>query len=171
LNTVSGLNRAGRECVLVPAASLLGDDVEADPADAGEGAREVAVDHVLVEADGLEDLCPTVALEGRDPHLGHDLENPLVERLDVVLHGRPVVDSRQEALADHVVKGFEGHPGVHRARAVPDEQARVMHLARVACLEKEARAGALTTPREVMVDGPGREKARDGRPIAGYAPV
>ncbi len=162
-----GTDRAGRERVLVPAARLLGDDVEADPADPGERAREVAVDHVLVEADGLEDLRPAVALERRDPHLGHDLEDPLVQRLDVVLDGRPVVDPRQESLTDHVVQGLEGHPGVHGAGAVPDEQAHVVHLARVARLEDEAHAGTLAAPREVMVDGPCCEQARDGRLLAG----
>jgi hypothetical protein len=157
--------------VLVPAADLLGDDVEADAANAGQRAREVPLDHVLVEADGLEDLRAAVALERGDPHLGHDLEDPLVEGLDVVLHRRLVVDPRQETLPDHVVEGLEGHPGIDRARAVADEEAHVVHLAGVARLEDEAHAGALPAAREVVVNRPSGEKARDGCPLPGDAAV
>ena len=39
----------------------------------------------LLEADRLEDLRAAVALKRRDAHLGHHLQDALVERLDVVL--------------------------------------------------------------------------------------
>ena len=45
---------------------------------------EVAVDDFLVEADRLEDLGAAVALDGGDAHLGHHLEDALVDRLDVI---------------------------------------------------------------------------------------
>src|SRR6266545_3471641 len=58
----------------VPAARLLGDDVDADARHPGRGPGEVAIDEVEVEAHALEDLCAAVALQRRDPHLGHDLQ-------------------------------------------------------------------------------------------------
>ena len=76
--------RPRRERALVPLLDLLRDDVDADAADARRRPREVAVDERLLEADRLEDLRAAVALQRRDAHLGHHLEDALVERLDVV---------------------------------------------------------------------------------------
>ena len=78
-------DRPRGERLLVPAPHLLGDDVDADAADARRRAREVLVDEGALEADGFEHLRAAVALQRRDAHLGHHLEDALVERLDVVL--------------------------------------------------------------------------------------
>ena len=56
------------------------------PPRTGRGAGEVAVDQLLVEPDGLEDLRPVVGRDGRDAHLRHHLEHALAERLDEVAH-------------------------------------------------------------------------------------
>src|SRR2546430_7079229 len=63
------------EGALVPLAPFLGDQVDADARHAGGGPGEVAIHEVPVQADGLEDLGAAVALQRRDPHLGHDLED------------------------------------------------------------------------------------------------
>ncbi len=76
----------GGDLVGMPVArrALGGDRVEADALDARGRAGEVAVDELAVEADRLEDLRAAIALQGRDPHLGHDLEDPLVGGLEVL---------------------------------------------------------------------------------------
>src|SRR5690606_8439479 len=48
---------------------LRGDDVDADAAEEGRGAREVLVDELLAEADGLERLGSGVGADDRDTHL------------------------------------------------------------------------------------------------------
>ena len=61
-----------------------------------------------LEADRLEDLRAAVALQRRDAHLGHHLEDALVERLDVV--ARPPARASTPAsmpLPDHVVERLE----------------------------------------------------------------
>ena len=77
---------------------------------------EVLVDHVLVEADRLEDLGAAVALDRGDAHLGHHLDDALADRLDVVLDRVLLVDAGQQALAAHVVERLEGEVGIDRAR-------------------------------------------------------
>jgi hypothetical protein len=62
---------------LVAALHLFGEHVEADALHAAGGADEGALDHVVGQADGLEDLRALVGLQGRDAHLGHDLEHAL----------------------------------------------------------------------------------------------
>ena len=58
--------------------------LETEAADAALGAGEALLDDFRGEADGLEHLGRAVAAEGRDAHLGHDLEDTLVHGLDVV---------------------------------------------------------------------------------------
>ena len=107
LNTVSGLNRwyspsrrhwysppqsrSGcadrplRKRLFVPARATSSEiTLDADAFDARRRPGEVPVDERLAQADGLEDLGAAVAGERRDAHLGHHLEDALVERLDVV---------------------------------------------------------------------------------------
>ena len=70
---------------------FLRDHVEADAADARGRPGEVLVDDVLAEADGFEDLRAVIALDGRDAHLRHHLDDALGRGLDEVL-ARPSCD-------------------------------------------------------------------------------
>ncbi len=162
---------AHRESPLVALFDFLGDDVDADAADARGRPREVAIDERLLEADSLENLRSAVALERRDAHLGHHLEDALVERLDVVQRRLLARDALDHALADHVVERFERQIRIDRASAVADEKRDVMDLARVARLEEQraARARALTD--EMMVDTRRCEQARDRRALLGHAAI
>lgn len=51
------------------------------PLDAAGGAGEAEIDHLLVQAHGLEKLRAAVGGDGRDAHLGADLVQPLVDAL------------------------------------------------------------------------------------------
>ena len=165
---------ARREGADVPRLDFTGDDVEADAADARGGPGEVPVDECLLQADRLEDLRAAVALQRRDPHLRHDFQDALVERLDVVdrrlFVGQPR-HVRENALPDHVVEGFEGEVGVDRPGAVADEQRDVVHLARVTRLDEQRAAGARPLAHQVMVDAGRRQQARNRRALLGHAAV
>ena len=138
---------------------LAGDDVDVGAADPRRGPREVAVDEAAVEADRLEDLRAAVALQRRDPHLRHDLQDALVQRLDVVADGALVGQSLEHPLLNHVVERLEREVGVDRAGAVADEQRDVVHFARVAGFEDQRAPGphALRAP-----GGGGRRRSPAG---------
>ena len=55
---------------------------------------EVGPDKLFVEADRLEDLGAAVALDGADAHLGHHLDDPLLDRLPIAVDGLVVIDAR-----------------------------------------------------------------------------
>jgi hypothetical protein len=98
------------ERVLVADLHFLGNDVDADAADARRGVREVLVDERLAQADRFEDLCAAVALERGDAHLGHHLQHTFVERLDVVLD-RDVCRSIPDTIPCRIMSsmGLERH--------------------------------------------------------------
>ena len=119
--------------------------------------------NACVEPDRLEDLRAAVALQRRDAHLGHHLEDALVERVDVVLDRLLVRDADEDALADHVVERFERQVRIDRAGAVAEQQRAVMHFARVARFDDQRAARARALADQVMVDAGRREQARNRR--------
>ena len=69
----------------------LGRDLlQAHAGQARRRAGEVTVHHVAADAHRLEHLRSLVALDGRDPHLGDDLDDALQQRLAVVVAGAAV---------------------------------------------------------------------------------
>ena len=150
---------------------LARDRLESHSAHARRGPGEVAVDHLPVEADGLENLRPAIALHGRDAHLGGDLDQALYHRLVEVLDRALLVDVLEDALVDH-----PGHRGVRevridRAGAIADQQAEVLRLARLARLDHQPGAGARALANQMMMHGAGCEQARNRRVFAVHAAV
>ena len=147
-------------------------DVDADAADARRGPGEVLVDERLIEADRLEDLRAAVALQRRDAHLGHHLQDALVERLDVVLAPpASCVTPTSMPLPDHVVERLERQIRVDDAGAVAEQQRAVVHFARVARFDDQRAARPRALADEMMVHAGRREQARDRRAIAVGAAV
>ena len=153
---------AGRVGAVLAELDLLGDDLDPDPADPGRRPGEVLVDEVAVEPDRLEDLGAVVALDGRDPHPGDRLDDPLDQRLAVVLLGG-LGGAGDDAEPDLVVDRLEGEVRVDGARAVADQEAEVVGLARLAGLEDEADPRPRPGADEVVVDGGDGEERRDRR--------
>ncbi len=149
----------------VAGGDLGGDLVEADAAEPADRAGEVALDELLAEPDGLEDLGPGVAGDGRDAHLRHHLEDALAARLDVVAQRLVRVDVAEpvHALGDEVLDRLERQVRVDRPGAVADEQRHVVHLAGVAALDEQADHRALLRAHEVVVHGGGQQQRRDRR--------
>ena len=150
---------------------LLGDGVELHAAELGRRTGEVAVDHGLREADGLEGLGAGVGRDRGDAHLGHHLEHALAEALDQVADGDLGLDLHVEAVAGEVLDRLHGEVGVDRGRAVPDQERDVVHLAHVAGLEDQTDLGPGLLAHQVVVDGAGEQQRRDRRQLGGAVAV
>src|SRR5690349_15752494 len=70
----------------VTAERLVGDQLEADAANARRGAGEVRGDESGVEADCFPELGAAVTLKSGDAHFGHDLQKTLSDSLCIVLN-------------------------------------------------------------------------------------
>ena len=81
----------GLECLVVQADGITGDGLESDTADGAHLCSEVALQQALAQTDALKDLGTTIASDGRDTHLSHNLEQALLHSLDVVLLGCMVI--------------------------------------------------------------------------------
>ena len=133
---------------------------KADALDGGRRAREILLHEALAEADGVEDLRAAIGLIGGDAHLGHDLQQALVHRLDEALHRLVFIDLLGEFLG-HAGKGLEGEIGIDGFRAIARQTGEVMDFARLAGLHHEAHGGAQTLADEVVMHGRRREDRGD----------
>ena len=118
------------------------------------GAHKAAIDDVIGEAHGFEDLRAFVGLQGGDAHLGHHLQHALGDSLLVGIDNRGGVGKGflvQQAILQRLPHGFQREVGVDRVRAVTDEQAVVMHFARLTGFENDANAGAFEPRHQMMV--------------------
>ncbi len=149
----------------VPGRDLLRQRVQPDAPELGGRAGEVAVDEFGCEAEGLEHLGAAVGRNSGDPHLAHDLEHALAERLDEVGDGLLGRHPGDRPAADQVLRALHRQIGIDRGRAVPDEQGDVVDLADVARLDQQPDLGAGPLPDQVMVDGARQQQRRDGRQV------
>ena len=156
------VDRRVAEGVAVPVHRLLGDLDHAGALDPGRRAEEVAVDELRGQPDGVEDLRAAVGLVGRDAHLGHHLEQPLADRLDVALDDFLGVDLvRHLAARMHVEHGVEGEVRVDGLGAVAGEAGEMVHLARLAGLDHEPDRGPKSLADKIVVHRRRREQRRD----------
>ena len=140
----------------------LGNVLESDTANARVKTREVARQHGLRDSDRLEQLRADVARHRRDTHLGHGLDDALVERLTVLVASLETRELAEFAALDQGVDGFVGEVGAHRRRAKTEQQRHVVDLAHVTRLENQSGAGAQALADESVVDRRGEQQTRDG---------
>src|SRR5439155_430677 len=69
----------------MPDQRFFRDRLQVGAFDRCRGAGEVFLDEVALQADRVEYLGAAIGLIGRDPHLGDDLEDAFVERLEIIL--------------------------------------------------------------------------------------
>src|ERR1051325_5974494 len=155
----------------VPEPDFLRDHVEADAADARRRPREVTIDEILIEPDGLEDLRAAVALDGRDAHLRDDFDDAFIDGLDVVGNSFARIHTGELALRDHVAQRVKGQIRINGSRAVPEQEREVMHLSRLAAFDHEADLRARALAYQVMMNAGDGEERRNRCALARHTPV
>ena len=73
----------GKGC-LMHGYGISGDLLQTNTADGTNFCAEVSLQQTLTESDTLKDLRTAIRADGRDTHLGHDLEQTFLNGLDVV---------------------------------------------------------------------------------------
>ena len=142
---------------------FFGDLVKADAAHTRGGTGEVFVDDVLIEANRLEQLCATVAHDGGNAHLGHDLEYASRQCIGEVLHSGFGVHLKVAATRQ-VFDGFESQVRVHRCRAIGDKQRHMVDLAHIAGLHDHGDLRTGMAAQQVMLHCGGEQQGRDRPP-------
>ena len=143
---------------------------EADALDRGGRAGEIGVDEVGIEPDRVEDLGAAIGLVGRDAHLGHDLENALADRLDVVLAdiGRIEIG---EAPGTQILERLEGDIGIDPFRTIAGERAEMVHFARFAGFDDQPGLHAQALPHQLVMHCGGGQQGGHGNAVGALAAI
>ena len=138
---------------LVQPQHLAGDALQPDAADAGLHAGEVLGNQGARQADGLEVVAAAVAADDRDAHLGHDLQQALVDGLLVVLHRLLQSDLGEQAAAVAVSNALLRQIGVHRRGADADQHGEVVRVHALRAAHVQAGEGAQGLADQMRVHG------------------
>ena len=146
----------GVKAHVVPPDHRVGDLLHTDAAHAADGIAEIAVDHVLVDAHGLENLGAAVGLNGGDAHLGGDLHYPVQYRPVISVHGGVVVPV-QKTHVDHLTDTF-----VHQIRAdgrgaVAQQGGKVVYASGLSALQNHGHGGAFFRAHQILLQGGDRQ--------------
>ncbi len=106
---------------------------------AADCARKTDLYHFVGQADDFEQLRPAIGVDGRDPHLGEDLEQALADAAPVVsaqLHCF-IVGVFDLAAGRHGMQGLIDQVGVDRGCAEADQAGDLVGIAGCAGLDDE----------------------------------
>ncbi len=132
---------------------------QADTFDLRCSAGEIFLDEFSVEPDCFEDLRTAIRLVCGDAHLGHHLEQALVNGLD---------EAFLRFLCRHVCRQFQSgetvvsQPRIHCLCAVTGEQGNMVHFTCGARFNHQAGAGAPPCFHKMMVHCRSGQQGRDG---------
>ena len=148
------------ERLAMPLGGLARDLAEADALDLRVRAGEVTAHEARLEAHGVKDLRAAIGLIGRDAHLGHDLQQRLVDGLDVALVGFLDIDVDAE-LGDELLDGLEREVRVDRLGAIAGERRELVDLVGLTRFDDETDRCSEALADQMVVHGRRREQRRD----------
>ena len=127
---------------------------EVDALHAAGCADEAALDYLIGQTHGFEDLRTLIGLQRRDTHLGHNLQHALAHAFLVRGHNRSAVGKLflvQQAVLQCLPNRLEGDVGVDGVCAVTDQQAVMVHFARFTGLQDDADTRALMRGHQMVM--------------------
>ena len=149
---------------------VLVDLFQPDAAHPGNGVGKIAVDHVLTDAHGLENLCALIGLQNGNAHLGGHLAHALHHRADIVLLGGVTV-LVQQPLFDQLIDAFQRQIGVDGSSAVAQQQGEMMDVPRVGCFQNHADGRAAAGIDEMMLQRRHCQQGRNRHMVFIHSPV
>ena len=134
--------------------------VEASPLDTAGHTFETQVNDVVSQPDRLEQLGAPVGGDGRDPHFGEDLQQPLVDALPVVVLGVNRIH-QQFAGADQIVQDLVSEVRVHRCRTKTEKHRKMVGITSPTGFNNDVGIAAQPFLDQVMVNGTGCHQGVD----------
>ncbi len=137
---------------------------KADAADTAHGVGEVFLDDVLPDTDDLKNLRGLVGLDGRDTHLGGDLDDPVQHRFVVVVDRRMGV-LVEEAFSDTLFDALVREIRVDCAGTVAEKRREVVDTSGLGTLEDDGDSGPFLRADEVLFHRGDSQQRRDGHMV------
>ena len=139
-----------------------GDGLQADAADGRTVRAEILAQQAFIQADALEYPGAPIGADGGNAHLGHDLQQALLHRLDIIGARRGIVQLHLAAVCQ-ARDNCEGKIWVDGGGAVAEQQRGMHRLTNLPALDDQRRLDPLASGNQVMVHGADSQQRRDGR--------
>ncbi len=142
--------------------------VEGRTLQAADRAGKAGVDYLVGQADDFEQLGAAIGADGRDAHLGEDLEQALANAATVGASElqRLVTGVFDLAAGGHGVQGLVDQIGVDCRRTEADQAGNLMGIAGSAGLDDEIAQRPLAAFEKVMVNCAGGEQGMQRQMVA-----
>ena len=118
-------------------ANVVFDLGETNAADGRGDSGETLVDHMLRNADGVEEMSAAIAVDDADAHLRHDLGEAKFERVEQVFFAM---------LGIEIARGFKREPRTDGADAKTEQDGDVMDFAAVGGIRRRCRLRRVRRP-------------------------
>ena len=138
---------------------------ETDPVDGRCRVRQARLGHLAGDPDGLEDLRAAVAVDGRDAHLRHDLEDAVLDRRLVARLRRRGGQLAEPVVVGHRRDRLERQARTDRVGAVAEQARHRVGVAGVARVDDDRARLPEPLVDEAPVERAEREQRRDRRPL------
>ena len=148
----------------------LGDILHGDAAHPADRSREIPVDDISGNTDGLKNLCALIGLDGGNTHFGGDLHNAVQHAVGVIIHRRIVIFV-QQMLVNQLLDGIQGQVGIHRTGAVSQKRRKMMNLSGFSGLQNQRHGCLFFRPHQVLVYGGNRQQGGNRHMVFIHAPV
>ena len=135
--------------------------IEVHTADLRRHCGEAHLHHLGAETERFEDLRTAVAVDARDAHLGHDLEQPDLERLAIAGF----------SLRRRGAGGREGKIRMNGGCADADEASDVVNIDDITCDRDHVLGHALARLQQGFVHRAHRKRHRDRKPARSSAAI
>jgi hypothetical protein len=149
----------------VSSEGFLGEDIEAAALDPAAGSFEAAIDDIVLQSEGFEDLGTFVASQGADAHFGHDLEHPFGDRFAVLSHDFVFVFFFEHSVSGSLPERFESEVRVDRIGAEADVQAVVVDFASFSGFNDDPDSGPFGDFDEVLMNSAACKQAADSNAL------
>src|SRR5688572_21596851 len=167
---LEGRRRPSRKGTSVPSQHLERDFVQSYPADLRRRAREVFLNNFITNTDGLEKLGSLIGPEGGDPHLRHDLQYSLSQRLEITRHILIRILGPLRHLK-RLTNRIQGQVGIHSARSETQKHSHMVIVARLTGFGHQTRSETQSLPEQVVMYRRHRQQDGQSRMLRINAPI
>ena len=145
------VNLGRLEGLIVQANSITGNLFQTNTANGAYFCTEVALQQILAQTYTFEYLGTTVAADGRDTHLGHNLLQTLIHGFNIMSLGCCII-FLDLVFLHKVVQYGKGHVRTNGAGTVTQKKSSVHYLAYLTALDNQGCLYTLLHTYQIMVN-------------------
>ena len=159
------------ECFGMHIGNTRGNACQAKSGNARGHGREILGDKRARQSKGFKIISAAIGGDNRDPHLRHDLQQPVLDGLAIIRHHFKQCLVGQQSPIMPFGNGFFGHIGIDRCCTTADQHAEMMHIKTFARCHIDRRKGTQLLAHKMRMHRAGGQNHRNRCACFRHRPV